>query len=135
LQWNPTFVTLAPMRWALAAATLATVVSAGAAGAWSNSPPPLYDPVFLNIGFVCHWDRRCMDRQDDARKAALKYVRKKNPPVWRVQLCNRNAGRRGERVDWVGFNHCIRNQGLVPAPAPTRESRKLRTRIIPERGR
>ena len=28
------------------------------------------------------------------------------------QLCNRNAGRGGYRVDWVGFEHCIRNSGL-----------------------
>jgi hypothetical protein len=71
-----------------------------------------------------------MDRQDDARKSALKFVRKQNVPAWRIQLCNRNAGRRGERVDWVGFDHCVRNSALTPPPP----SRRHRTRIIAERG-
>jgi hypothetical protein len=71
-----------------------------------------------------------MDRQDDARKSALKFVRKQNVPAWRIQLCNRNAGRRGDRVDWIGFDHCIRNAALPPPPP----SRRHRTRIIAERG-
>ena len=95
------------------------------AEARSNSPPPLYDPVFLNIGFVCRWEARCMDRQDDAMRRSLKFVRTKNPPAWRVQLCNRNAGRKGQRVDWVGFEHCIRNEVLQPQPSGIR--RRLRT--------
>ena len=116
------------MRGVLAAA--AAVMAAAAMGsvsaeARSNSPPPLYDPVFLNIGFVCRWEARCMDRQGDAMRRALKFVRKKNPPTWRVQLCNRNAGRRGQRVDWVGFDHCIRNQVLRPQPSGSRH--RLRT--------
>src|SRR5215213_5289418 len=103
------------MRWTLAAAAAAIAAAAlgsARAEARANSPPPLYDPVFLNIGFVCRWEARCMDRQDDAMRRALKYVRKKNPPTWRVQLCNRNARRKGQRVDWVGFEHCIRNEVL-----------------------
>jgi|SRR6185295_9899901 len=120
------------MRWILAAATVLAAIAAERAGARSNSPPPLYDPVILNIGFVCRWEPRCMDRQDDARKSALKFVRKQNVPAWRIQLCNRNAGRRGERVDWIGFDHCIRNADLSPPP-PAR-SRRHRTRIIAERG-
>jgi hypothetical protein len=115
------------MRWAFtAAAVLAAATGAAAADAWSNAPPPLYDPVFLNLGFVCRWEARCMDRQDDAMKRSLKYVRTKRPPAWRVQLCNRNAGRKGQRVDWIGFEHCIHNQALRPLPPPQARKRRLR---------
>ena len=68
-----------------------------------------------------------MDRQDDAMKRSLKYVRAKHPPAWRVQLCNRNAGRKGQRVDWIGFEHCIRNEALRPLPA-SQGARKRRLR-------
>ena len=108
------------MRWRVAAAAAAMAAAAmgsARAEARSNSPPPLYDPVFLNIGFVCRWEARCMDRQGDAMRRSLKYVKKSNPPAWRVQQCNRNAGRKGQRVDWVGFEHCIRNQ-VLPQPTP-----------------
>ena len=75
-----------------------------------------------------------MDRQDDARKHALKYVRKKGPAAWRVQLCNRNAHRKAQRVDWVGFDNCIRNSTLQPLPAraikpPARAARKKVRRL------
>jgi hypothetical protein len=117
----------------LAAVAVLALLPAGRSDARFYSPAPLYNPVFLNIGFVCRWDRRCMDRQDDAMKRSLKYVRKKSPPSWRVQLCNRNAGRRGERVDWIGFDHCIRNGALTPPPPPSPQ-RKRRPRVIAERG-
>jgi len=119
---------------AVAAAALVVAVTGSArAEARSNAPPPLYDPVFLNTGFVCRWEARCMDRQKAAMKRSLKFVRKKNPPAWRVQLCNRNAGRRGQRVDWIGFDHCIRNEALRP-PAQPQGLRKRRTRTIAQRG-
>ena len=102
------------------------------AGTRTSPSPPLYDAVFLNRGLVCRWEARCMNQQEDAMKRALKYVRKKNPPAWRVQLCNRNAGRKAHRVDWIGFNHCIRNQSLRPSP-PSSPSRKRRTQIVAER--
>jgi hypothetical protein len=108
------------MRWTIVAAAVIAVAGSAAAEARANAPPPLYDPVILNVGFVCRWDARCMDRQKDAMKSALKFVRKRNPPVWRIQLCNRNAGRRGQRVDWIGFEHCIRNEALRPASLPMR---------------
>ena len=110
---------------AAAAAIAAAAIGSVPAEARSNSPPPLYDPVFLNLGFVCRWEARCMDRQGDAMRRSLKYVRKNNPPTWRVQQCNRNAGRKGQRVDWIGFEHCIRNEVLRPAPAP-RTHRRVR---------
>jgi len=116
------------MRWAfIAAAVIAAATGAVTAQALSNSPPPLYDPVFLNLGFVCRWETRCMDRQDDAMKRSLKYVRTKRPPTWRVQLCNRNAGRKGQRVDWVGFEHCIKNEALRPPP-PSQGAHRRRPR-------
>jgi hypothetical protein len=118
------------MRWTIVAAAVVTVAGSDSAEARFNSPPPLYDPIVLNVGFVCRWDARCMDRQQDAMKRALKYVRKKKPPIWRVELCNRNAGRRGQRVDWIGFDHCIRNEVLRPAPP----SRRRQLHVIAERG-
>lgn len=76
--------------------------------------PILYDPVSLNIGVNCQWQSRCMSQQHSAMRRALKYVARQRPPQWRVQLCNRNARRAGNRVDWIGFEHCIRNPALRP---------------------
>lgn len=85
------------------------------------SPPPLRNPAMLNIGFICHWQARCMERQQNAMRKALDFVDDRRPPAWKVQLCNRNASRakaRGDwrlgRVDWIGFNNCIRNKRLNP---------------------
>jgi hypothetical protein len=105
---------------------LAGAAQPAAAATRSNPPPPLYNPVLLNIGMVCRWEARCMYRQEDAMKRALKYVRKKNPPNWRIQLCNRNARRGSQRVDWIGFEHCIRNQALRP-PAQAASTRRRRS--------
>ena len=121
------------MRWRIAAGIL--VVATSASGAPSVSAPPLYDPVVLNIGFVCHWNAHCMDKQKDAMNRALKFVRKKDPPNWRIQLCNKNAGRRGPRIDWVGFDNCIRNASLAPLPPrPAPKPRKRPSSFIAERG-
>ena len=120
------------MRWKLAAATLIALSGTSSADA---APAPLYDPVILNIGFVCRWNAHCMDKQKDAMIRALKFVRKKDPPNWRIQLCNKNAGRRGPRVDWVGFDNCIRNVSLAPLPPrPAPRAKKHSTRFIAERG-
>jgi hypothetical protein len=72
----------------------------------------LYDAVALNIGVNCQWQSPCMGQQRSAMKRALNYVADRRPPRWRVELCNRNAGRSGYRIDWVGFDHCIRNASL-----------------------
>jgi hypothetical protein len=61
-----------------------------------------------------------MARQRDAMNSALGYVARQHPPQWRVQLCNRNAGRGGVSMDWVGFDHCIRNGALRPPRAKGR---------------
>jgi len=108
------------MRWAYILGAMLTAADSGAAAARVATPPPLYDPVLLNRGLVCRWEARCMGKQEDAMKRALKYVRKKNPPSWRVALCNRNASRGQARIDWVGFNGCIRNTKLLPPPPQPR---------------
>src|SRR3954470_3949559 len=87
------------------------------AAADAQPRPPLQDGSALNIGLNCQWQQRCIKDQQRAMKRALKFVRKEQPPVWRVQLCNRNAGRQRYRVDWVGFDNCIRNTVLRPIPA------------------
>jgi hypothetical protein len=105
------------MKWILAGAALAIVPSVAGA----ERRPILRDPVALNIGVNCHWQSRCMTRQRSAMKRALGYVARTHPPQWRVQLCNRNASRGGYRVDWVGFDHCIRNAALRPPAAKKRK--------------
>jgi hypothetical protein len=106
------------MERILAAAALAAIpLSASTA-----RPAVLHDPVALNIGVNCQWQPRCMERQRSAMKRALAFVTKAGPPRWRIQLCNRNARRGGNRVDWLGFDHCIRNLALrQPAPARKRK--------------
>ena len=72
--------------------------------------PPLRDPVFLNIGFVCQWQEACIQKQQKAMKAALAYGKKSKPANWAVQFCNRRATfRRSGRIDWISYNSCIRN--------------------------
>lgn len=87
------------------------LVAAASAAPAPGKLPPLRDPVFLNIGFVCKWQERCMRDQQRAMKRALGYVRKYRPAARKIQLCNRNASRWG-RVDWIGFENCIRNRRL-----------------------
>lgn len=105
------------MKWILGAVT-ALIWLPTPAGAQRR--PLLHDPVALNIGINCQWQSTCMSRQRAAMKRALAYVAKVRPPQWRVQLCNRNAGRSGTRIDWIGFDHCIRNPSLRPPRAKPR---------------
>ena len=72
----------------------------------------LYDAVGLNIGVGCQWQAQCMVRQRTAMVSALSYVARKKPTNALVHLCNRNASRGGGRVDWVGYDNCIRNPRL-----------------------
>jgi hypothetical protein len=97
------------MKWIFVAAAAVAIV---AVSRGATARPLLHDPVELNIGVNCQWQARCMAAQRTAMKRSLDYVAAKRPPQWRVQLCNRNAARRGHRVDWVGFSHCIRNTAL-----------------------
>ena len=112
---------LALAALALLPASLWTLGAVPAAAQAAKSPP-LRNPALLNIGFVCKWQERCIRRQQSAMSRALGYVRKYRPPSWKVQLCNRNAGRNGTRVDWIGFDNCVRNPAL--RPAPTRQRRR-----------
>jgi hypothetical protein len=103
------------MNWAFAAMSLALSSTAMAA----QAAVPLYDSIGLNIGFNCRWQQRCIVEQQRAMKRSLAYVKRQQPPAWRVQLCNRNASRGRNRVDWVGFDNCIRNVSLRPQrPVP-----------------
>jgi len=105
------------MKWILAAAALAAIPSTASA----KRQPVLHDSVALNIGVNCQWQPRCMAQQRKAMSSGLKFATHRRPPQWRVQLCNRNASRGGNRVDWIGFDHCIRNTALTrPARAKRR---------------
>jgi hypothetical protein len=105
-------------RILVAAALAAIPFSAGA-----ERRALLHDPVALNIGVNCQWQPRCMADQRGAMSHSLGFVAKTRPPQWRIQLCNRNAGRGGNRVDWIGFDHCIRNTRLYQ-PAAVIKRRK-----------
>jgi hypothetical protein len=92
--------------------------------------PPLRDAITLNIGLNCQWQQRCIAQQQRAMKRALSYVKKKQPAVWRVEQCNRNAARSRNRVDWIGFDNCIRNATLRPTPARALKKRARRLTAI-----
>ena len=96
----------------------AALVLAGLSGSAGAKVPPLRDPVFLNIGFVCQWNDACIDRQKRAMKRATGYTKKYNPPSWKIHLCNRRAvQRRSGRVDWISYNNCIRNPAIQGSSA------------------
>lgn len=110
------------MGWKLAVAL--AILVAGEAPSFAVAP--LYDAASLNIGVNCQWQQRCMGQQRRAMKDAQKFVAKANPPLWRIHQCNRNAARSSERVDWVGFNNCIRNPALRFSPPARRHSKPRR---------
>ena len=110
------------MKWILVAAAAVAFV---AFSRGASARPLLHDPVELNIGVNCQWQARCMSAQRAAMKRSLAFVSAKRPAHWRVQLCNRNAARGGYRVDWVGYDHCIRNAALRK---PSRSNRRFATR-------
>jgi len=88
-----------------------------ALGAVAEARPPLYaDPVRLNIGYVCKWQVACVEKQQTAMRKALSYVKRYDPPKWKIQQCNRNAARGRSRVDWLGYYNCIRNLDLKRRP-------------------
>jgi hypothetical protein len=88
---------------------LAAVLGAMAPAAPAKLPP-LRDPVFLNIGFVCQWQDECIQKQQKAMKQALAYGKKAKPSNWQVQFCNRRATfRRSGRIDWISYLSCIKS--------------------------
>ena len=95
------------VRWAIAALLLAEGTGAFASGA------PIYDSMRLNIGLNCRWERQCIASQTRAMHRALAYVRVQRPRQALIHLCNRNAKRSRYRVDWIGFDNCIRNPRLA----------------------
>ena len=121
-----------PYRPLLPLAAGAAAIVTLAAPAFSR--PPLADPVVLNIGLNCQWQSRCIKAQTKAMKHAMKFMRKNPQPVWKIELCNHNAGRSNARVDWVGYDHCLGNPSLAPLPPkakrqpPRARSKKLRRR-------
>jgi hypothetical protein len=90
------------------------------AGIAEARAPLLNDPVRLNIGYVCGWQVACIDRQHRAMRKALTYVKRYDPPKWKIQQCNRNAARGRSRVDWIGYYNCIQNLNLKKGRAPRR---------------
>jgi hypothetical protein len=87
---------------------------------------PLHDAVALNIGLNCQWQVRCIEQQRKAMNRALSYVSKKRPAAWRIHQCNRNAARKRYRVDWIGFDNCIRNAALrAPRAMILKRGRKI----------
>lgn len=112
------------MKWGI----LIGIIALSSAGAGAQTRPPLRDPVTLNIGLSCQWQQRCIAQQQKAMKRALKYVKKKQPAAWRIQQCNRNASRKRYRIDWVGFDNCIRNASLRWTP-PARNVGKRGRRV------
>lgn len=90
------------------------VAATVAVGPQANAAAPLYDPVVLNIGVNCQWQPRCERQQHGAMKDAHRYIAHQRPPLWRIQLCNKNARRATARIDWIGFDDCIRNSSLGP---------------------
>jgi hypothetical protein len=115
------------IKLALAAVAYWSAVGVSAP-AEARTTPPLRNPALLNMGFVCHWQSRCIRKQQSEMKQALRYVKKTSPPAWKIQLCNRNSARNGTRKDWVGFNNCIRNPALRPPPPPPPAKKKKRRR-------
>ncbi|HEX5258747.1 MAG TPA: hypothetical protein VFW35_08200 [Sphingomicrobium sp.] len=81
---------------------------------------PLHDPVALNIGINCQWQRTCQRRQQQAMAEARQYVATARPALWRIHMCNKNARRGAASVDWIGFENCVRNPQLRP---PRRHAR------------
>jgi hypothetical protein len=68
--------------------------------------------MLMNIGLNCRWQTRCMKLQQRSMKRALRYVQSGKASSTKVHRCNRNAARGHARVDWVGFDHCIRNPAM-----------------------
>jgi hypothetical protein len=77
-----------------------------------HSVAPIHDPLLINIGLVCRWERSCIGLQHAAMQRSLQQVATSRPPLWKIHLCNRNAARGPYRTDWVGFENCISNRKL-----------------------
>ena len=113
----------AGLKLPLVAVAIAIAVG-GSASTADAKLAPLHDPVFLNIGFVCQWQEDCMSKQKRAHKRSMSFVRKSDPPDWKVQFCNRRASfRRTGRIDWISYYNCISNPKLGRATATSGRAR------------
>jgi len=88
--------------------------------AQARATAPIYDPMTLNIGINCQWQQSCQRKQTRAMNDARKFIAAYDVPLWRIHLCNKNARRGTARLDWIGFNACIRNPQLAPPPVRRR---------------
>ena len=102
------------LRLPLVGVGIVIAAAAGLSAGAGAKVPPLRDPVFLNIGFVCQWQEGCMQKQQRAHKRSLSFIKKAKPPAWKVQFCNRRATfRRTGRIDWISYHNCISNPKLA----------------------
>lgn len=96
-------------RWVLLTAAFGTWIVSTDASARTRQA----HPVIQNIGGLCGWRKQCMALQQRSMQSALSFVASsRRLPMWRVHLCNRNASRASNKIDWVGFDACIRNKKL-----------------------
>ena len=86
-----------------------------AAGAVAAPGVAAIHPVVRNINLLCKSQSSCTQRQWRAMQSAFAFMREKRIPVWKIEQCNRNAAKQRSRIDWIGFNNCIRNS-KVKAP-------------------
>ena len=98
------------LRWAVI-----LTIGWAAAGAAVVPPPGAIHPVVRTINLLCKSQSSCTQRQWRAMQSAFSFMREKRPPVWKIEQCNRNAAKQRSRIDWIGFNNCIRNP-KVKAP-------------------
>ena len=92
-------------------AVIASLAFAPVAGAHAANPSVVH-PVYRNIASICGGQKSCIDRQWRGMQRAFAYMRNKGVPVWKIDVCNRNATRKSRRIDWIGFDNCIRNTKL-----------------------
>ena len=92
------------IRWAVIA-----MLGWSAAGAAVPTRVGVIHPVVRNINLLCKSQSSCTQRQWRAMQNAFAFMREKRPPVWKIEQCNRNAAKQRSRIDWIGFNNCIRN--------------------------
>ncbi len=101
------------MRWI--APLMLGLATAGVADAARG---PAVHPVVRNINLLCGSQSACVQRQWRSMQNAFAFMRTKRPPVWKIEQCNRNAAKQRSRIDWIGFDNCIRNP-KVKAPKVT----------------
>jgi hypothetical protein len=108
---------LVPLLDVMGAASAIAAVAFLMSASGARATAPIYDPVSLNIGISCQWKQECQRRHMKALRSANKFIAAKHPPLWKIHLCNKNARRSPYRIDWIGFNVCIRNPNLSPPAA------------------